>query len=96
MWWSLYFITSDNRAGHDFIEAWSQRPSREFIVFVSNMDATVPIDEDADDAILAKQLVMFYHMMQFNRGVSELLIPKKLERIDIVEVSLLYILFHIP
>lgn len=51
---------------------------------------TPRLEGDDEDRILLKNLRMFCRLLKIRRGLSELIIPKKLARIDLVRVSRIF------
>ena len=88
-WWQQYFYLSDiNDFQSNYIEAWGQRGQRRIHIFVESDHLQVPIPDNADDAMTLKHLRMWYKWMLVKRSLSEILLPKALERVDRVHVIL--------
>lgn len=61
---------------------------RNVLIFVENEQLEVPLLlEGMDDSQLFKQLRMFYRYTKVKRGLVELVVPRKLVRVDCVTVS---------
>lgn len=101
LWWFYYLFFIDmNSFKQNYLEAWDQqhKQSTRFSptfgphgphvsLFIDDQILTVPIPPEASDEIVIRRLRMFYRMTQVGAGLPGLLLPKKLKRIDIVQVS---------
>ncbi|KAF7512971.1 hypothetical protein GJ744_011237 [Endocarpon pusillum] len=79
----------------DYIAAWRQKleqsnnsgpASHDIHLYVENSYLKVPIPTGPDDAATFRVLQMWYCMMQFRMGLGEILLPKRLTRIDRVRI----------
>jgi hypothetical protein len=89
-WWLIYFFLSNSKDfEQNYLNAWSQmdeNPSK-LKIFVDNDTLEIDIHcTDKRDAEVFKQLKMFYRYLKVRRGFTEIIIPKKLVRIDCVQV----------
>lgn len=84
----------------DFLQAWEDtlvlrqdRKVAKVTIFVGGHSLSVPMPFDKDivennkDTETLKKLGMWYSWMQFRGGLGEVIIPRRLMRIDKVEVS---------
>lgn len=77
------------------MEAWRQRQEQSISISVSDEYLKVPIPLAINDELLLRRLRMFYRMIKTGQGITGLLLPKKLERIDCVEVCQPHLYFHL-
>lgn len=70
----------------NYMEAWRQRQEQSIRISVSDEFLMIPIPQALNDETLLRRLRMFYRMIRVGQGIPGLLLPKKLERIDCVEV----------
>jgi hypothetical protein len=102
-WYLHLFLTSMDTFEMNFRQSWKDTldaakdgDSEVFMlnIFVGNESMAVPllynrIDPTMNsDAETFKQLCMWYSWMQYKRGFGELVLPRRLARIDKVKVSL--------
>ena len=99
-WWTQYFLLySLDIFEEDYLRAWYDRLHREGAVvwvniFLGSDVLCVPLSFDkTDDSIgtdrqTFESLRMWYSWLQVRRGFSEVLIPKRLVRVDRVSVRL--------
>lgn len=86
-WWFTYLLISDmSDFKQNYIEAWRQHQEQSIIISVSDHILMIPTPHAVDDEVLLRHLRMFYRMIKVEQGIPGLLLPKKLERIDCVEV----------
>jgi hypothetical protein len=80
----------------DYIAAWRQKleqsnnsgpASHDVHLYVENSYLKAPIPTGPDDAATFRVLQMWYCLIQFRMGLGEILLPKRLTRIDRVQVS---------
>jgi hypothetical protein len=86
----------------DFRQAWQDKLTRDcerdevvanVIIFVGNESMSVPVlfnSKDTTrncDAETFRQLLMWYSWMQYKRGFGEVILPRRLVRVDKVKVS---------
>lgn len=99
-WLFWLFSVSLDDFEKDFQKAWrdeftlsQKRKVTDLVIFVGGNPMLVPIafdketPENNSDAETFKHLRMWYSWMQFKRGLGEMIIPRRLVRIDKVEVS---------
>ncbi|KAF2430613.1 hypothetical protein EJ08DRAFT_649430 [Tothia fuscella] len=66
----------------------SLRPRTPVLIYVHEEPLEIPIlFQDISNTELLKQLKMFYRYLKIKRGLAELVIPRKLMKIDCVEVD---------
>jgi hypothetical protein len=89
--WFIYMILSDYREFEEnYMRAWSEQPSEEktIAIFLGDDQLITPMLKGShNDRILLMQMGMFYRLLKIRRGLSELILPKFLVRMDWVNVS---------
>lgn len=89
IWWFICLLISDmNDFRQNYMEAWRQRQEQSIRISVSDEFLMIPIPQALNDETLLRRLRMFYRMIRVGQGIPGLLLPKKLERIDCVEISI--------
>ena len=78
----------------NYMAAWRQRKELSIHILVDNEKLSVPIPMDGTDKALLARIRSFYQMLLVGQGFPTLVFPKRLQRIDFVEVSC--ISFSIP
>lgn len=87
LWWYYYLLISDTADfRQNYMEAWRQRQEQSIRISVSDELLTVPIPQVSNDEVVLRRLRMFYRMVIVGQGIPGLFLPKKLERIDCIEV----------
>jgi hypothetical protein len=97
MWWQLHYCIADlHDAEENYLEAWAanlelQAPGRaaRLHLFVGGeyVFAPIPIKRDWDDTAVLARLRMWYRLLQSRQGLAEVLLPKRLTRVDKVKVG---------
>ena len=72
----------------NYLAAWRQRERLAIHIFVDDENMPIPIPADGTDEAMLARIRVFYQMMLVGQGFPALVFPKKLQRIDYVEVSL--------
>jgi len=97
IWWQGYLLLADEDDFEmDYIAAWRHKLEQsnnsgpaphDVYLYVENSSLKAPIPTGPDDAATFRVLQMWYCMMQFRMGLGEILLPKRLTRIDRVQVG---------
>ncbi|MCJ1379997.1 hypothetical protein MMC17_003100 [Xylographa soralifera] len=88
VWWGCYlWISEISEFKQNYIEAWKQHQRTSINIYINYEHLVIPIPEENTDEAVLRQLRMFYRMVQVERGIPGLLIPKQLDRIDVVEMT---------
>lgn len=98
-WWQMYSCTSDVHSfEQNYLEAWAHkltvsRPPTQLYLFIGgeHIYAPMPSTRISDDAETLETLRMWYKLLQSRRGLAELLLPKKLTRVDKVKVRSVFL-----
>ncbi|KAK3055171.1 hypothetical protein LTR09_003724 [Extremus antarcticus] len=99
MWWRLHLIT--HGAGEfeqNYVDSWHAQLSLQgrvvwVNVFTAGCAARIPLlydqtnDKIGNDRETFESIRMWYCLMQMRRGLSEIMLPRRLVRIDKVNVS---------
>jgi hypothetical protein len=90
IWLSYFFVTVDSSEFHqNYMNAWKsslESPSKLKIFLGSQyLDMPLPLN-NADDSVVFACIRLFYNCLKLRRGVLEIFVPKKLVRIECVEV----------
>jgi hypothetical protein len=98
IWWTSYFLLqSTDQFLQEFIQTWHEELSERGTVvwvniFVSDQHLCVPISFESGKEIVGtdrqtfEALHMWYSLMRVKRGVSEIILPRRLVRVDKVGV----------
>lgn len=99
MWWTTYFLLySTDHFLQEFIQTWHEELCQRGTVisvniFVSDQHLCVPIAFDSGKETVGtdwqtfEALHMWYSLMRVKRGLSEIILPRRLVRVDKVGVS---------
>lgn len=95
IWWLLYQLFADvGDFELDYIGAWRHKLEQssnsspvEVHLYVENNYLKAPIPTRLDDAATLRALQMWYCLLQSKMGTGEILLPKRLIRIDRVRVG---------
>ena len=71
----------------NYIEAWKQHHGVSINIYINYEHLVIPVPDKGTDETVLRQLRMFYRMVQIGKGIPGLLLPKQLDRIDVVEVG---------
>ena len=108
-WYLHLFLTSMDTFEMNYRQSWkdtldaAKNGDSEVVmlnIFVGNESMAVPLLFDRSDATMNsdaetfKQLCMWYSWMQYKRGFGELVLPRRLARVDKVKVSIPYFDFE--
>jgi hypothetical protein len=98
MWWRWYQLLADEDDFEmDYVAAWrykleqsnnSDLAPQDVHLYVENSYLKAPIPTGPDDAATFRALQMWYCLIQFRMGLGEMLLPKRLTRIDRVQVCI--------
>jgi hypothetical protein len=90
----VYLIISDFRDfEQNFSTAWSQKAaslSVDTLLFVKDMSISAPMrfaEANVTTEETIQQIKLFYRLLKTKRGLPEVIIPRRLRRIDAVDVS---------
>ena len=80
----------------DYVAAWRHKfeqsnnsgPALHVHLYVENSYLKAPIPTGPDDEATFRALQMWYCLIQFRMGLGEILLPKRLTRIDRVQVGI--------
>ena len=88
LWWLIVYLTSRSEAFElTLVSHWERQVSgRMLYVFVGGVHLKVPLVEEMDDRETLKLLRMWYRWLLVRRGFVEVILPRKLQRIDVVQV----------
>lgn len=99
LWWMTYFsMYTTDKFQQDYIQAWCDKLSRKgpvvwVYIFNNDQSLCVPILFDPKDELTGndrqtfEHLRMWYCLMRSKRGLSEIILPRRLIRVDKVGVS---------
>ena len=97
IWWQWYQLLADEGDFEmDYIAAWRHKLAQsnpagpappDLHLWVDKAHLKAPIPTGPDDAATLRTLQMWYCLIQSRLGLSEILLPKRLTRIDRVHVS---------
>lgn len=97
IWWHWYqFLADEGDFEMDYVAAWRYKLEQsnnsgpaphDVHLYVENSHLKAPIPTGPDDAATFRALQMWYCLIQFRMGLGEILLPKRLTRIDRVQVG---------
>ena len=99
LWWLSYMLLYDlDMFETDYLQAWHDRHAREgpvvwVNIFIGDESMCVPLLFDrsisriGNDRQTFENLRMWYSLLRVKRGIGEVILPKRLVRIDQVGVS---------
>ncbi|KAH8752362.1 hypothetical protein F5882DRAFT_484903 [Hyaloscypha sp. PMI_1271] len=95
IWWQCYQLFADEGDFEmDYVAAWRHKfeqsnnsgPALHVHLYVENSYLKAPIPTGPDDEATFRALQMWYCLIQFRMGLGEILLPKRLTRIDRVQI----------
>ena len=100
IWWQWYQLLADEGDFEmDYVAAWrykieqsnnSGRAAQDVHLYVESHHLKAPIPAGPDDEATFRTLQMWYCLIQFNMGLAEVFLPKRLKKIDRVQVGIPY------
>jgi hypothetical protein len=100
----VLYLADDDVFRANYIEAWREQEQSKnpncgsLILFIRENTISVPIPIETEpgqpvllDTVLLPQLIMIFRLLRMKRGLSELIIPRILRRIDCVQVRTIFI-----
>jgi len=98
IWWQFYRLLADEGDFEmDYVAAWRHKFEQsnnsglalhDVHLYVESSYLKAPIPNGPDDSATFRALQMWYCLIQFRMGLGEILLPKRLTRIDIVQVGI--------